>query len=103
MIPKKSNIMIRYTFIMLIMGLVGLAIVVKAGIIMFAEKQYWQDVAIQIRYWIPRMRGKRSLSPEIWMVMRFFSMNNGKKNLKHKENPMLCLHRKRNLPGGRKQ
>ena len=37
--------MIRYTFIMLIMGLVGLAIVVKAGIIMFAEKQYWQDVA----------------------------------------------------------
>ena len=45
MIPKKSNIMIRYTFIMLIMGLVGLAIVVKAGIIMFAEKQYWQDVA----------------------------------------------------------
>src|SRR5574344_2311264 len=45
MIPKNTNIMIRYTFIMLIMGLVGLAIVVKAGIIMFAEKQYWQDVA----------------------------------------------------------
>ena len=37
--------MTRYSFIILMMVLVGLAIVVKAGIIMFAERQYWHDVA----------------------------------------------------------
>ena len=37
--------MLRYTFIILLMVLVGLAIVFKAGVIMFAERQYWQDVA----------------------------------------------------------
>ena len=37
--------MTRYFFVILIMGLVGVAIVVKAGITMFAERQYWQDVA----------------------------------------------------------
>lgn len=37
--------MIRYSFIILVMVLVGLAIIFKAGIIMFAERQYWKDVA----------------------------------------------------------
>lgn len=37
--------MTRYFFIILLMGLVGVAIVVKAGIIMFSERQYWEDVA----------------------------------------------------------
>lgn len=37
--------MTRYFFIILLMGLVGVAIVVKAGIIMFSERQYWMDVA----------------------------------------------------------
>jgi len=37
--------MTRYSFIILLMVLVGLAIVVKAGVIMFAERQYWKDVA----------------------------------------------------------
>ena len=37
--------MTRYSFIILVMVLVGMAIVVKAGVIMFAERQYWQDVA----------------------------------------------------------
>ena len=37
--------MTRYFFVILLMGLVGVAIVVKAGITMFAERQYWQDVA----------------------------------------------------------
>ena len=37
--------MTRYFFVILIMGLIGVAIVVKAGITMFAERQYWQDVA----------------------------------------------------------
>ena len=42
---NKKNIMTRYFFIILLMGLVGLAIIVKAGIVMFAERQYWKDVA----------------------------------------------------------
>ena len=40
--------MTRYFFVILLMGLIGVAIVVKAGITMFAERQYWQDVADQI-------------------------------------------------------
>ena len=37
--------MTRYFFVILVMALIGVAIVVKAGITMFAERQYWQDVA----------------------------------------------------------
>jgi len=42
---NKKNIMTRYFFVILIMALIGVAIVVKAGVTMFAERQYWQDVA----------------------------------------------------------
>ena len=45
MAANKNNIMLRYFFIVLIMALIGVAIVVEAGIIMFAERQYWSDVA----------------------------------------------------------
>lgn len=45
MTPYTKKIMTRYSFIILMMVLVGLAIVVKAGVIMFAERQYWHDVA----------------------------------------------------------
>ena len=45
MTPIHKNIMLRYYFIILIMVLVGVAIVFKASIIMFAERQYWKDVA----------------------------------------------------------
>ena len=45
MTPIHKNIMLRYSFIILTMVLVGIAIVFKAGIIMFAERQYWKDVA----------------------------------------------------------
>ena len=45
MTPITKKIMTRYSFIILMMVLVGLAIVVKAGVIMFAERQYWHDVA----------------------------------------------------------
>lgn len=37
--------MLRYTFIVFIMALLAVAVIVKAGIIMFAERQYWKDVA----------------------------------------------------------
>ena len=45
MTPFTKKIMTRYSFIILVMVLVGLAIVFKAGFIMFAERQYWKDVA----------------------------------------------------------
>ncbi|MDR0892962.1 MAG: transpeptidase family protein [Mediterranea sp.] len=37
--------MTRYFFVILLMILAGVAIIVKAGIIMFAERGYWQEVA----------------------------------------------------------
>lgn len=37
--------MTRYFFVILFLGMLGVAIIVKAGIVMFAERQYWQDVA----------------------------------------------------------
>lgn len=45
MIPIQKKIMIRYSFIILGMVLIGIAIILKAAIIMFAERQYWNDVA----------------------------------------------------------
>lgn len=45
MAVNKKDIMTRYFFVILLFGLVGIAIVVKAGLTMFAERQYWQDVA----------------------------------------------------------
>ena len=37
--------MTRYFFVVLIMSLTGIAIVIKAAIIMFAERGYWEEVA----------------------------------------------------------
>lgn len=37
--------MTRYFFVILFMVLIGIAIIVKAGFIMFGEREYWQDVA----------------------------------------------------------
>lgn len=45
MTPNQKDIMTRFSFIILIMVLIGIAIICKAGIIMFAERQYWKDVA----------------------------------------------------------
>lgn len=45
MIPGLKNITFRYTFIVVIMAVLAILIIVKAGIIMFAERQYWKDVA----------------------------------------------------------
>ena len=42
MAVNKKNIMTRYFFVILLMALIGVAIVVKAGITMFAERQYWK-------------------------------------------------------------
>lgn len=45
MMPNQKNIMLRFSFIILFMVLLGIAIICKAGVIMFAERQYWKDVA----------------------------------------------------------
>ncbi|WP_455674333.1 penicillin-binding transpeptidase domain-containing protein [Phocaeicola sp.] len=45
MMPNQKNIMTRFSFIILVMVLIGIAIICKAGVIMFAERQYWKDVA----------------------------------------------------------
>jgi len=58
--PIKKKITTRYSFIILMMVLVGLAIVFKAGIIMFAERQYWHDVAdrfVKENQTVPPSRG----------------------------------------------
>lgn len=42
---NKKSIMIRYSLITLVMALTGVIIIIKAGITMFAERDYWQAVA----------------------------------------------------------
>lgn len=45
MAANKNNIMLRYYLIVTAMALAGIAIVVKAAFIMFAERSYWEEVA----------------------------------------------------------
>ena len=42
---NKNRIIERYYYIVVIMIVVGILIIVKASIIMFGERQYWQEVA----------------------------------------------------------
>lgn len=42
---KKKSIMTRYFLIVLALGVIGIGIIVKAAVVMFAERQYWEDVA----------------------------------------------------------
>ena len=85
MAVNKKNIMTRYFFVILLMALVGVAIVVKAGITMFAERQYWQDVAdrfVKENVTVPPNRGNiissdgklmASSLPEYKIYMDFMS------------------------------
>ena len=45
MIQGHKNITLRYTFIVMIMAVLGILVILKASIIMFAERHYWKDVA----------------------------------------------------------
>ena len=57
---NKKDIMSRYFFIVLLMTLVGIAIIVKAAIIMFAERSYWNEVAdrfVKENVSMPSIRG----------------------------------------------
>ena len=60
MIPGIKNISLRYTFIVVIMLILAVLIIVKAGFIMFAERQYWKDVAdrfVKENVTVPPTRG----------------------------------------------
>lgn len=45
MATYKKDIFNRYFFVVLIMALLGIFVVIKAGLIMFAERPYWHEVA----------------------------------------------------------
>lgn len=45
MAEYKKSMRLRYFGIILFLGFLGACIIVRAGFIMFAERQYWQDVA----------------------------------------------------------
>ena len=52
--------MTRYSLIVLCAVLLGIAIIIKAAFIMFAERQYWNDVAdrfVKENVTVPAMRG----------------------------------------------
>ena len=52
--------MLRYTFIVFLMALVAIAVIAKAVFVMFAERQYWKDVAdrfVRENVTVPPTRG----------------------------------------------
>lgn len=58
--PGQKNIMLRYTFIVFLMALVAIAVIAKAAFVMFAERQYWKDVAdrfVRENVTVPPTRG----------------------------------------------
>ena len=60
MMPGQKNIMLRYTFIVFLMALVAIAVIAKAAFVMFAERQYWKDVAdrfVRENVTVPPTRG----------------------------------------------
>ena len=57
---KHKNIMPRYFCIISVMAVVGISIIVKGGIIMFGERDYWQVVAkrfVTNNVSVPAVRG----------------------------------------------
>ena len=48
MMPNQKNIMLRFSFIILVMVLIGIAIICKAGVIMFADlmKERWSGLSM---------------------------------------------------------
>ena len=52
--------MLRYTFIVFLMALVAIAVIAKTAFVMFAERQYWKDVAdrfVRENVTVPPTRG----------------------------------------------
>lgn len=88
MIPGQKYIIRRYTLLVLIMALFIIAIIGKAAVIMFAERQYWKDVAdrfVKENVTIPSTRGNiissdgklmASSLPEYKIFMDFVATKN---------------------------
>ena len=45
MAPGQKDILPRFTIILVVMALMAIAVIAKAGFIMFAERGYWEEVA----------------------------------------------------------
>ena len=45
MAPGQKDILPRFTIILFVMALMAIAVIAKAGFIMFAERGYWEEVA----------------------------------------------------------
>lgn len=87
-----NKILPRFTAIAIVMGLFAIAIVVKAGYIMVAEKSYWEEVASQQKndsLPILPTRGNilsadgelmASSLPEFKIYLDFYAMKEGKKD-----------------------
>lgn len=88
MIPGQKYIIRRYTFILLVVTLLIIAVIGKAAVIMFAERQYWKDVAdrfVRENVTIPATRGNiissdgklmASSLPEYKIFMDFVAVKN---------------------------
>ena len=61
MAPGQKDILPRFTIILFVMALMAIAVIAKAGFIMFAERGYWEEVADRSR---PLRQRKRSGTPE---------------------------------------
>ena len=46
---ESDKVMPRYLLIALVFTIIGISVVVKAGYIMTAEKEYWTDVAARLK------------------------------------------------------
>ena len=96
--------MTRYFFVVLLMGLVGIAIVVKGAMIMFAERQYWHDVAdrfVKENVTVKPNRGNilssdgklmASSLPEYKIYMDFMSGERDEAAPKHQRGPPRISH-----------
>ncbi len=88
MIPDQKNIILRYSIIVFLITIVAIAVISKAAVIMFAERQYWEDVAkryVKENDTIPPTRGNiisadgklmASSLPEYKIYMDFVACKN---------------------------
>ena len=60
MAVNKRDIIMRYAVVVFFLAFIGICVLIKAGIIMFKERGYWQDVAarfVRENVSVPSTRG----------------------------------------------
>ena len=68
MAVNKRDIIMRYAVVVFFLAFIGICVLIKAGIIMFKERGYWQDVAarfVRENVSVPSTRGN-ILSSDAW-------------------------------------